>query len=146
MSKMMRLGYAVIVLIALVSSPFLFDVPTIQAQTVVDVDETTPCFLDYDAGVDMWKDCGMDQDFLKAVLMPMEWVMGGYFSLVIVSIIVVMIYIKYQTVIYPLAIGIIMLPLSYFVFPDELISYVFLFAGIAIYSVIHTIVIKRTNA
>ena len=137
--------YAIIVLIVMASSPFLFDVPSVQAQTVIDVDETAPCFLNYDAGIDMWKNCGFEENFIKATLMPFEWVMGGYFTLVIVSIIIIITYMKYQTVIYPLAIGIIMLPISSWAFPEMVLGYGMILTAVAITGIIKIIIFKQTR-
>jgi hypothetical protein len=137
--------YAIIVLIVMASSPFLFDVPSVQAQTVIDVDETAPCFLNYDAGIDMWKNCGFEENFIKATLMPFEWIMGGYFTLVIVSIIIIITYMKYQTVIYPLAIGIIMLPISSWAFPEMVLGYGMILTAVAITGIIKIIIFKQTR-
>lgn len=66
----------------------------------------------------MWHNCGMDVDFLKASLLGMEWVTGGYFSLILVGVFTTISYIKYHKVIYPILIGIAFVPFSYFVWPD----------------------------
>ena len=31
---------------------------------------TQPCFLNYTAGIDIWSNCGMGTDYLKAVVSP----------------------------------------------------------------------------
>ena len=38
--------------------------------------------------------------------------------MIVVGVIILAVYIKYQKAIYPMVIGIIFLPISYFVFPD----------------------------
>ena len=43
----------------LILSPLMIDV---FAQEVITVNQTEPCFLNYSAGVDMWKNCGFDED------------------------------------------------------------------------------------
>lgn len=128
---------------SMTSSPFIIE--SVYAQTTVDVTETTPCFMDYDAGVDMWKNCGFEDNFIKATLMPFEWIMGGYFTLVVVSIIIIITYMKYQTVIYPLAIGIIMLPVSAWAFPEMVIGYGLILSAVAITGVIKIIIFKQTR-
>ena len=115
------------------------------AQTVIDVEENTPCFMNYTASTEMWKNCGFDGNFIKATLMPFEWIMGGYFTLVIVSILIIIVYIKYQTVIYPLAIGVIMLPISSWAFPELVISYGFILTAVAVTAVIRKIIFKQSR-
>lgn len=118
---------------------------SVHAQTTVDVAETTPCFMDYESGTEMWKNCGFEEDFIKATLMPFEWVMGGYFTLVIVSILIIITYMKYQTVIYPLAIGIVMLPISSWAFPEMVIGYGLILAAVGFTAIIKIIIFKQTK-
>jgi hypothetical protein len=56
-----------------------------------------------------------------------------------------MTYLKYQTIVYPIAIGIVMLPFSYFVFPDEFLSFAIVTAGVGIAGIIWVIYIVRTK-
>ena len=143
---MMNIGL-IIFTIALTTTLFLTGfTPTSYAQTTVDVTETTPCFMDYTSGLNMWKSCGFEDNFLKATLMPFEWVMGGYFTLVIVSVLIIITYIKYQTVIYPLAIGIIMLPISAWAFPEMVIGYGLILAAVGITGIFKHILFSQTNA
>jgi len=138
---MMNLGL-LLILIVMTFSPFIIEIPTVYAQTTVDVGEITPCFMDYTSS-NMWDDCGMEDDFIKATLMPFEWILGGYFSLVVVSILIIITYIKYQSAIYPLMIGIIMLPISYFAFPGMMIGYGIILGAVGITAVIKEIVFDR---
>ena len=132
--------------IALTTTLFLTGfTPTSYAQTTVDVTETTPCFMDYSAGINMWKNCGFEDNFLKATLMPFEWVMGGYFTLVVVSVLIIITYMKYQTVIYPLAIGVIMLPISAWAFPEMVIGYGLILAAVGITGIFKHILFSQTK-
>jgi len=115
------------------------------AQTEINVTSTTPCFLNYTAGIDMWENCGFNEDFIAATLLPFEWVTGGIFSMIIVVILIFMTYMKYRTVIYPVAIGIIFLPISYFQFPDIFLSYALVLTGIGIAAMIYTALVIRTK-
>jgi len=108
----------------------MLDLLIAVAFQIINVNQTTPCFLNYSAGPDMWHNCGMDVDFLKSALLGFEWVTGGYFSLILVGVFTMISYIKYHKVIYPILIGIAFLPFSYFVFPDE-----FLNVGLIVFSV-----------
>tara|TARA_B110000438_G_scaffold46724_1_gene46913 strand:+ start:5693 stop:6079 length:387 start_codon:yes stop_codon:yes gene_type:complete len=125
------------------SSPFIID--QAYAQTVIDVGETQPCFMNYTAGSQMWKNCDFQGDPVGATMLGFEWVTGGLFSMIVVALIVIMVYIKYHTVIYPIAIGIIMLPTSYFLFPDIFLSFALIMAGVGIAALIYGIIVLRTR-
>ena len=70
----------------------------------------------------MWANCGASVDYLKFVLLPWEYITGGYFSLVFATLIMLFTYIKYHKVIYPILIGFMFLPISYFLFPEIFIT------------------------
>ncbi len=116
-----------------------------QAQEVITVNQTTPCFLNYTAGVDMWENCGYDDDFLSASLLPWEWITVGYFSLIIVSIFVMFSYIKYHKIVYPIMIGVTFLPISFAFFPEVFLSFAFLMTFIGIGIMIWYIFIRQTK-
>jgi hypothetical protein len=115
------------------------------AQVTINVTDTEPCFLNYTAGVDMWDNCGFEEDYLAAALLPFEWVTGGLFSIVIVSIIILMSYIKYHNIIYPILIGIVMMPVSYFAFPDQFVSFAVILAFVGVGTLIGYILVKQTK-
>jgi len=123
----------------------ILPLPSAFAQQIIDVNQTTPCFLNYSAGYDMWDNCGYDEDYIQAALLPWEWITGGNFSLVIVSIITLFTYIKYHKVVYPILIGIMFLPIAYFVFPDTFLSFAFLMTGVAFGILIWYILIRQTK-
>ncbi len=122
--------------------PFL---PEATAQEVITVNQTTPCFLNYTAGVEMWQNCGYDEDYIDAALSPWEWITGGNFSLIIVSIFVLFSYIKYHKIVYPIMIGVMFLPISFFVFPDTFLSFSILMTFIGIGILIWYIFIRQTK-
>jgi len=115
------------------------------AQVVVDVNQTTPCFLNYSAGIDLWENCGIRDDYLTFALLPWEWITGGNFSMVLVSILSLMTYIKYHKAIYPLVIGIMFLPISYFAFPDSFLTFSLLMAGALLGILVWYIFVKQTK-
>ena len=127
------------VILALAVTPLIFD--NAFAQTTIEVGESTPCFMNYTASTEMWSNCGMETDPLGAVPLPFEWVTGGYFSLLVVGLIMLIVYIKYQTAIYPVAIGTIMLPTSYFLIPNRFFS--FLILMIAVVTVFQCLQVKK---
>ena len=96
---------------------FIF-LPNAYAQTI-QVNETTPCFLNYTAGYHIWDNCGMDEDYLQGALIGFEWVTGGYFSLILVGLFVLFTYIKYHKAIYPIIVGVAFIPISIFLVPDS---------------------------
>jgi uncharacterized membrane protein len=142
---MMNVGLLLLA-IAATSSLFIVGVtPTGYAQTTVVVEETTPCFMNYTASSEMWENCGFKDNFIKATLMPFEWVMGGYFTLVIVSLIVIITYVKYQNAIYPFAISALMLPVAYYAFPDQVLGFVGLAGAVGAGGIIKEILFKQTK-
>lgn len=130
--------------LALIVSIPMF-IQSAQAQEVITVNQTEPCFLNYTAGADLWRNCGIDEDYLQFSLLPWEWITGGNFSLVIVAIFTMFTYIKYHKVIYPILIGVMFLPLSFFVFPDAFLSFAMLMSGVAIGILIWYIYIRQTK-
>ena len=110
-------------LLLIVSAVFLIGATTPAfAQTII-VNETTPCFLNYTAGIDMWNNCGADEDWISMAILPFEWITGGYFSLIFASVIMLGVYLKYHKVIYAFAVGVVFLPISFQFFPDTFISF-----------------------
>ena len=112
---------------------------------IIHVNTTSVCFLNYSAGADMWQNCGMGNDYLTTAMLPFQWVTGGWFSMIMVSVFVLMTYIKYQKVVYPMIIGTIFLPVSYFMFPTQFLSFAFLMVGCGIALLIGFIYISATN-
>ena len=112
---------------------------------IITVNSTNVCFLNYSAGADMWQNCGMGNDYLVTAMLPFQWVTGGWFSMIMVSVFVLMTYIKYQKVVYPMIIGTIFLPISYFMFPTQFLSFAFLMVGCGIALLIGFIYISATN-
>lgn len=109
----------------------LFHIVSLQ---VITVNSTTPCFLNYSAGAEMWRNCGMTTDFITTAMMPWQYITGGNFSMILVSVFCLMTYIKYHKIIYPIMIGTLFMPISYFLFPDQFLSFAILmsFVGIGI--------------
>ncbi len=132
-------------ILAFAIAPFIFDSNQAFAQVEINVTETAPCFLNYSAGVDMWENCGFHEDYLASALLPFEWVTGGLFSIVIVAIIILMSYIKYHNAIYPLLIGIVMMPISYFAFPPQFLSFAIIMAFTGVGALIWYILVRQTK-
>lgn len=115
------------------------------AQTTIQVPDSQPCFLNYTAGVNMWKNCGITKDYLQTALMPWEYVTGGNFTLLFVSLVILATYIKYQKTIYPLLIGTFFIPMSVFVFPTAWVNWAIILAGLSIGIMIWDAFVKQTK-
>lgn len=116
----------------------------ITLQTII-LNGTTPCILNQTAGVDLWKNCGMDVDWIRTAMMPWQWVTGGWFSMILVSIFVVMTYIKYQKMVYPLLVGVFFIPISYVLFPPSFINFAVIMAFLGVGLITSWIFISQTN-
>ncbi len=117
-----------------------FLLQSIFLQTI-QVNATTPCFMNFTRGHNIWQDCGASTDFLEFALLPFEWATGGNFSMILVSVMILVTYIKYHKIIYPIMIGVMFLPVSFFLFPDSFLSYAFILgiglgAGVFIYYIL----------
>ena len=115
------------------------------AQTTITVNQTTPCFLNYTAGIDLWENCGADEDWLTFALLPFEWITGGWFSALFVSLFILMIYLKYHQMIYVIVIGIIFLPISFQYFPAVFLGWAMIMIVLAIAGYIYYMLNRQTN-
>ena len=113
--------------------------------TIIGDESTQPCFLNMTAGASMWSNCGADEDYLDFALMPFEYITGGYFSMIIVTIFVIMAYIKYHNVLYPILIGLLFIPISYTFFPEVFLTYALILVAIAFTGLFARMVIWRTR-
>lgn len=127
--------------------PFILLAPFIQtasAQTIT-VNSTTPCFLNYTAGWHVWQNCGADVDYIRFALIGWEWISGGFFSMVFVAILILFTWIKYQKIAYPMMIGVMFLPVSYFLFPSVFITFAFVMFGLGMAIFVWYAFIKQTK-
>lgn len=115
-----------------------------HAQTI-SVNSTTPCWQNYTAGPEMWRNCGITRDWLQTIVLPFQYATGGYFSMFIISILCLMTYIKYHKVVYPLLIGMIMLPTSFVLFPTPFLNFAFIFGAVAFGLLIAYIFLRQTR-
>ena len=137
--------YQYVILAIIVSS---FGISEAYAQNTVTItgdDDLTPCFLDMDAGFEMWENCGADDDYLDFALMPFEYITGGYFSMIIVTIFIIMAYIKYHNVLYPILIGLLFIPISYTFFPETFLTYALTLVAVAFAGLLAKMIVWRTR-
>jgi len=145
------------ILILLTIVPIIF-VPEAYAQSTLNVTETVPCFLNYTGssyitdgdpttttGLEMLQNCNFEGDFISATTISFDWVTGGLFPMIVVSVLIIMTYLKYQTGIYPIAIGVVYLPFVAWAYPDEFISYALVVGAVIGAGAILTAIIKQTK-
>ena len=113
--------------------------------TVIGDENLQPCFMNMTAGAEMWKNCGANEDYLDFALMPFEYITGGYFSMILVTIFVIMSYVKYHNVLYPMLIGLLFLPISYTFFPDVFLVYAISLFAVGGGSALVYVVLWRTR-
>ena len=93
----------------------------------------------------MWENCGYKDDWLTAALLPFEWITGGYFSLLVVSVILLMIYLKYHQMIYVIVILIIFLPISFQFFPGVFLGAIMILVTLAIAGYVYYMLKRQTE-
>lgn len=113
-------------------------------QTII-VNSTQPCFLNYTAGPQIFQNCGGASDYLTMALQGWQWVTGGWFSMILVAILVAFTYIKYHKLIYPIISGTLFLPIAYFLFPTQFLTFAFILGGIGMCILIYYAFISQTN-
>jgi hypothetical protein len=115
------------------------------AQYEINVTETEPCFMNTTASYKMFENCGARDDWLNFALAPFEWVTGGYFSLILVSVLILGTYMKYHKTIYPIMIGILFIPISIALFPQQWVNFAILLIVPAIAILILKTMFKQTK-
>ena len=134
------------VLLAILAISFVSNEAYAQNTVTIIGDESLePCFMNMTAGAQMWKNCNADEDYLDFALAPFEYITGGYFSMIIVTIFIIMSYIHYHIVLYPILIGLLFLPISYTFFPDTFLVYAVTLISVAFTGLIATMIIWRTR-
>ena len=134
------------VLLAILAISFVSNEAYAQNTVTIIGDESLePCFMNMTAGAQMWKNCNANEDYLDFALAPFEYITGGYFSMIIVTVFVIMSYVKYHTVVYPILIGIMFIPISYTFFPDVFVNYALIMVSIAFTGMIAKMIIWRTR-
>ena len=97
--------------------------------------DTTMCWEKAENGsLNVLRDCGFKDDYLVAAVAPWVWVTGGYFGMILVSVFVLITYIKYRNWVYPGMVGSMYLPVSFYMFPEHFVgtAILFLFVGIGV--------------
>ena len=119
--------------------------PHLVSLATITLNSTTPCFLNQTAGADLWQNCGADKDWLLMAMMPWQWVTGGWFTMILVSIFVIMSYIKYQKMVYPLLVGVFFIPISYALFPPSFINFAVIMGFLGVGLIVAWVFVSQTN-
>jgi hypothetical protein len=116
----------------------------ITLQTIV-LNSTQPCVMNQTAGANLWSNCGMATDWLSVVMEPWQWVTGGWFTMILVSVIILMIYIKYQKMMYTLLVGLFFIPMSYYFFPPSFTNFAIIMVFLGVGLLVGWIIVSQTN-
>lgn len=118
----------------------------IPAYAQVDVGEDavgTPC---WESGeLNLFESCGYKDDYLEAAAAPWVWVTGGYFGMIMVSLFVLIAYIRFRNWVYPSLVGVMYLPVSYFMFPEHFVGYAIILMFVAIGIAIWVTMVRQTK-
>jgi hypothetical protein len=135
------------ILLAVIAVSFVSNEAYAQSTVTIIGDDPNlqPCFMNMTAGAQMWKNCGASDDYLDFALAPFEYITGGYFSMILVTIFIIMSYIKYHTVLYPMLIGLLFLPVSFTLFPDTFLTYAITLFAVGTGGLLAWILIWRTK-
>lgn len=133
------------IILSLAFTTALVQFPSAYGQSVIPVNQTVPCFQNYTAGADMWRNCGVEDDWLVFFTLPWEYITGGLFSMILVSLFILMTWIKYHKVVYPLMIGTAFIPISYALFPQVFLIWSIIFAGIGVAILVWYAFVRQTK-
>ena len=89
----------------------------------IDLPETDPCFLQYEDGADILVNCGIEDDFLAFVTAPFEYATGGFFTMILITVFILISYMKYHKMLYPMVLGVLYFPSTYFLFPENFVTF-----------------------
>ena len=135
-------------IILLLSAPALaaVAVPDADAQ-VLDLtdDRGEPCIFNSTAPHRIMQNCQPHGRWLEFSLVGWQWITGGNLSALIAAALILGTWMKYRTAIYPLFIGIIFLPLTYFLFPAEFLTFAFVLGALAVGISIWWVLVRQTR-
>ena len=114
-------------------------------QIEIDVNQTTPCFLNETARYNILKNCNAGDDWLQWSILSWDWITGGYFTMFLVTIMIMITYMKYKQAIYPIFIGIVYLPLSIAFFPHQFVSWAIIMAFVGVGTFIWYAYVRQTQ-
>ena len=132
----------IIAFLSLVAFQFISQV---YAQEVITINQTTPCFLNYTASYHIIENCNASDDYIAWIISGWQYSTGGFFSMILVSVIITSVYMKYKEVIYVIFIGLVFLPISFTFFPEVFLSWAIVMAFVGVGILIWYAVIRQTE-
>ena len=111
----------------------------------IEIMPDTPCWLNSTHPHRIMQNCMPQGDWIGFVTSPWEYVTGGLLSMMIVSVLVLVVWAKYRQAIYPIFIGVVMLPISFFLFPNEFLSFAVLLTAIGVGAYIWWAITRQTE-
>lgn len=93
----------------------------------------------------IFEDCGYKEDYLVAAIAPWSWITGGYFGMILVSVFVLISYIRYRNWVYPAIVGSMYLPVSYYMFPEHFVTTAILFMFVGVGTAIWLVMVRQTK-
>ena len=134
------------IILFIVILPTTTSSPSAFAQEPIIINDSTPCFLEQNVtGIQMLKNCGIEEDFLAFALLPWQWITGGYFTMIIITILIFISYQKYHKAAYPIIIGTLYIPASYFLFTPQQFAFAILITFLAIGILFWFIFVRQTK-
>jgi len=122
-----------------------FMVTPAYSQEVISVNQTVPCFLNQTATYQIIENCKANEDYIQWALMGWQYITGGFFSMILVSVLIVSVYIKYKEAIYPIFIGMVYLPVAFTFFPEAFLSWAIVMAFVGVGVFIWYAIIRQTE-
>lgn len=111
----------------------------------VDVTEPEPCWQDYTKGTDIFTDCGIEDDFLAFATTPFEYATGGFFSMLLITMLIIATYLKYHKAIYPMVLGTLYFPSVYFLFPPHYVTFAITLMAVGYAIMLYYVMMHQTN-
>ena len=120
--------------------------PWAHGQTIT-VPEASPCWENATAkGIEIWKNCGLGTDYIATATLGFDWVLGGNLAMAVVGVLMLAVYMRYHVAVYPMLIGIMFLPVAWFLFPDSFITFGLILTSVGIGIAIWVIFVKQTRS
>ena len=121
-----------IILILFITAHSSLSFTAVYGQATIDVPAATPCFLNNVNNSNILASCSSEGNPFDLIILGWQWITGGNFVMIIVGIIILAVWRKYDNVVYPLFIGVLFLPITFFLFPESFLSWALILAGLAV--------------
>lgn len=130
------------VYLALVTFQFISQA---YAQSIITINQTQPCFLNFTATYHIFENCNAGDDYISWIMSGWQYSTGGFFTMILVSVIITAVYMKYKEVVYVIFIGLVFLPISFAFFPEVFLSWAIVMAFIGIGILMWYAIVRQTE-